>query len=203
MIRIGNVLRFKSTRGRGGIVENIYISDIDMINIPTDVINFNLFYGGNSPVLEAEQSADREKRDETLFPVTEKTPAFRNIFMKNITATGSGQAANFQGLPEMNLQNVRLENSFFEAQKGIIAVDTDGLELVNVQVISATDAALTLYNSKNIGVKGLTFVENGQVPIRVLGEKSKNITFQKSDFSTLETEIYQGAELPKYAVKIQ
>ncbi|MFT6868384.1 MAG: polygalacturonase, partial [Cyclobacteriaceae bacterium] len=39
-------LRFKSTRGRGGIVENIYISNIDMINIPTEPIRFNLFYGG-------------------------------------------------------------------------------------------------------------------------------------------------------------
>lgn len=29
-------LRFKSRRGRGGIVENIYISDIYMFNILTD-----------------------------------------------------------------------------------------------------------------------------------------------------------------------
>jgi polygalacturonase len=36
-------LRFKTTRGRGGIVENIYIKNIDMINIPTQVIGFNMF----------------------------------------------------------------------------------------------------------------------------------------------------------------
>ncbi|ERM82757.1 hypothetical protein P872_04365 [Rhodonellum psychrophilum GCM71 = DSM 17998] len=196
-------LRFKSTRGRGGVVENIFISDIDMLNIPTDAINFNLFYGGNSPVLEAEQSADREKRDETLIPVTEKTPAFRNIFMKNINVTGSGQPANFQGLPEMNLQNVRLENSFFEAKKGIIVVDTDGLELVNVKVISPMDAALTLYNSKNIAVKGFLFAENGETPIRVLGEKSGNITFQKADFKAAGSQFFHAPELPKNAVKIE
>ena len=39
-------LRFKSTRGRGGVVENIYISNIDMIHIPTEAIRFNLFYDG-------------------------------------------------------------------------------------------------------------------------------------------------------------
>ncbi|MDO9554472.1 glycoside hydrolase family 28 protein [Rhodonellum sp.] len=196
-------LRFKSTRGRGGVVENIFISDIDMLNIPTDAINFNLFYGGNSPVLEAEQSADREKRDETVFPVTEKTPSFKNIFMKNINVTGSGQAANFQGLPEMNLQNVRLENSFFEAKKGIIAVDTDGLELVNVKVISPMDAALTLYNSKNIAVKGFSFAENGETPIRLMGEKSGNITFQKADFKAAGSQFFHAPELPKNAVKIE
>lgn len=150
-------LRFKSTRGRGGVVENIYISAIDMINIPTDVINFNLFYGGNSPVLEADQSAENEARNEMLVPVDERTPAFRNIYMKNITATGSGVAANFQGLPEMNLQNVTLENSVLEANKGIIAVDTDGLILKNVKVIPTIGAALTLYNSKNVQVSAFDY----------------------------------------------
>lgn len=36
-------LRFKSTRGRGGIVENIWIEDIYMKDIPTDALSFNMF----------------------------------------------------------------------------------------------------------------------------------------------------------------
>mgnify|MGYP000408828904 CR=1 FL=1 len=39
-------LRFKSNRGRGGLVENIYISNINMINIPNEALIFNLYYGG-------------------------------------------------------------------------------------------------------------------------------------------------------------
>src|SRR6185295_17993176 len=31
-------LRFKSTRGRGGVVENIYISSITMVNIPAEAL---------------------------------------------------------------------------------------------------------------------------------------------------------------------
>lgn len=42
-------LRFKSTRGRGGVVENIHISNINMINIPNEGLIFDLFYGGNAP----------------------------------------------------------------------------------------------------------------------------------------------------------
>lgn len=190
-------LRFKSTRGRGGVVENIYISNIDMVDIPTDVINFNLFYGGNSPILESDQSAEDEKRDEKVVPVTEETPSFKNIFMKNIVATGSGVAANFQGLPEMNLQNVSLENAVLEAQKGIIAVDTDGLILKNVKVIPATGSALTLYNSKNINVEELTYqVKDSIMPIRVLGSLSQNISLNDS-----ETSIEIGKNVPKGAVK--
>lgn len=194
-------LRFKSTRGRGGVVENIYISDIDMINIPTDVINFNLFYGGNSPVLEADQSAEDEARDEAAVPVSETTPSFKNIFMKNIKATGSGVAANFQGLPEMNLQNVTLEDSFLEAKKGIIAVDTDGLILKNVTVIPTSGTALTLYNSKNVKVSGMNYTVNEGPAISIMGPLSSQISLSKSDLKNPKSDLKIGSEVKAESVK--
>jgi polygalacturonase len=42
-------LCFKSTRGRGGIVEKIWILDIKMINIPGETLLFDLFMEGNHP----------------------------------------------------------------------------------------------------------------------------------------------------------
>ena len=196
-------LRFKSTRGRGGMVENIFISNIDMINIPTHAINFNLFYGGNSPVLEADQSAEKESRDETAFPVTEETPAFRNIFMKNITVVDSYEAAMFQGLPEMNLQNVKLENSVLHAEKGITCVDTDGLELINVKVISSKGSPLTIYNSKNVNVEGLVFGDNGEILVKVLGPLSEKITFRKKDFADPEKSIEKGKDTKSDAITLK
>ena len=41
-------LRFKSKRGRGGIVENIFINGIYMINIKTNAIIFDMFYRYNN-----------------------------------------------------------------------------------------------------------------------------------------------------------
>jgi len=189
-------LRFKSTRGRGGIVENIHISNIDMINIPTDAINFNLFYGGNSPVLEDDQSAEDEARDETLVPVTEETPSFKNIHMKNIRVVASGVAANFQGLPEMNLQNVTLENAFLEAEKGIVAVDTDGLILKDVKVVPTKGSALTLYNSKNVEVKAFSYEMKEGKPIRVLGALTQKVKLQKD----LEAKTELGKGIPDEAI---
>ena len=52
-------LRFKGNHGRGGVVEKIYISDIDMVNIPTNAISFNLFYGGLSPTELMAESKDK------------------------------------------------------------------------------------------------------------------------------------------------
>ena len=41
-------LRFKSARGRGGVVENIWIEDIAMNDILQEPLLFDLFYGGKS-----------------------------------------------------------------------------------------------------------------------------------------------------------
>ncbi|WP_186756690.1 glycoside hydrolase family 28 protein [Echinicola salinicaeni] len=196
-------LRFKSTRGRGGVVENIFISDIDMINIPTEAIRFNMFYGGNSPILEEDQDASDEARDETLVTVTEETPAFRNIFMKNITATGSGKAGFFMGLPEKSLENVHLEHALLEAKQGITVIDTDGLTLTDVKVIAEKTSALTIYNSQNVKVKGFAFNENGKKPVRVLGKLSRDIHFDINDFKSYKDQLTLGKELPKDAVKVQ
>jgi polygalacturonase len=80
-------LRFKSNRGRGGVVENIFISGIRMTNIPTHAISFDLFYGGQSvfEMLEAEIKDNLANAE----PVTEETPQFKNISIKNITVKGA------------------------------------------------------------------------------------------------------------------
>lgn len=185
-------LRFKSTRGRGGIVENIWISNIDMIGIPAEAIRFNMFYGGNSPVLEEDQDAETEARDEAKVAVNEETPVFRNIFMKNITATGSGQAAMFQGLPEMSLKNVKLENVVLEAKKGITLVDAEEITFSNVKVLAETGVALTIYNSRHVNVSGLAFRDSGAPAVKVLGPLSENIVFENKDFKEVSQQIMTG-----------
>ena len=195
-------LRFKSTRGRGGVVEDIFISDIDMINIPTETIRFNMFYGGNSPILEGDQDAEDEARDEEPEPVTEETPSFKNISIKSIRAIGSQKAAFFMGLPEMSLKNVSLENAVFEVEEGITAIDVDGLELTNVKVLSK-NAALTVYNGRNINVDGLEFGENAQPAVRLMGENSENINFNKNDFSNLEKQLERNTEVLESIINIK
>lgn len=182
-------LRFKSTRGRGGVVENIWISNIDMINIPTEAIRFNMFYQGNSPILEQDEKAEDEKRDETLMPVNEETPVFRNIFMKNITATGSKTAALFQGLPEMNLENVKLENAVLETENGITMIDSKNIELDNVTVYAENGPTLTVYNSKDVDVSGFTYRESRDPVVRVLGALTQNVTFDTKDFKNAGSQI--------------
>lgn len=99
-------LRFKSLRGRGGVVENILIENVRMIGIPGDAFTFDLYYGANP------------SSGSQLPVVSEETPSFRNIVVRNVTCRGAGRAIYFNGLPEMPIYNVTLSNSTFSSRLG-------------------------------------------------------------------------------------
>jgi len=173
-------LRFKSTRGRGGIVENIYISDINMTDIPTEPIHFNLYYGGNSPVPEPDEKIIEQNK--TMIPeVTEETPQFRNIYMKNIVCKGASRAAILQGLPEMNLSNVTIENAIIEADRGMEFFDSEGIQLKNVFVKINKGPVLAITDTKNLTVEKFSFEKEGAGKILIRGGTSgihfKDVTF--------------------------
>lgn len=187
-------LRFKSTRGRGGVVESIYISDIDMINIPTEPIRFNLFYGGQSPVLEEDQ--DAPEIDEEEVPVTEETPSFKDVYIRNVTAVGSGRAGYFQGLPEMNLKNINLENIYLEAKQGISMIDADGVSFKDVRVETEKGYPYTFYNTQNLSLADLEGIsEEGTLPVKILGKKSSRVevTGMSTDQITIGDQVPEGA----------
>ncbi len=137
-------LRFKSTRGRGGVVENIFISNVRMTDLPGDAINFNLYYGGKSPL---DETADNT---ETNFPpVTEATPQFRDIHIENVLCRRAKNAIVLQGLPEMPLHNITLKDVAMTSQQGVSVTDADRITFENVRVESKTGEALRTFRVKN------------------------------------------------------
>jgi polygalacturonase len=125
-------LRFKSTRGRGGIVENIFIDNVSMTDIKTDAITFNMYYGGKSV---AEMLADGDNPDNTTkMPVSEETPIFRNIDIKNIVCNGAGRAMEFNGLPEMPINGIRLQNINIIAKSDAVFNNCQNIRQRNVHV---------------------------------------------------------------------
>ena len=143
-------LRFKSTRGRGGVVEKIFVSNIRMTDIPGDAINFNLYYGGKSPLDESAGTAETN-----LPPVTEATPQFRDIQIENVICRGAQSAIVLQGLPEMPLRDITLKNVSITAQKGVFVTDADGIRFENVQVDNKTGPQLNQVRVKNSSLEFL------------------------------------------------
>ena len=167
-------LRFKSNRGRGGVVENIYVKNIYMLNIVTDSFLFDLYYGGKSA---SESLSDNPSgtKDLNVVPVTDETPCFRNIYVKNLVSKNARRAMFFNGLPEMNISNINLENAVITSKLGAELVESDGVKFTNVTVLPTEGAAFILKNVKNFTAKDLKYPAGLQQPFEINGVKTKNI----------------------------
>ncbi len=132
-------LRFKSTRGRGGIVENIHIDDIKMTDIAGDALVFDLYYG--------------IKPGAPVPLVSEETPQFRGIRLSNINCRSARRAAFFNGLPEMPVRNITITDSRFTAAEGFHLNHTDGLALTNVTINTPSDPLKLGDDVTNLAIK--------------------------------------------------
>lgn len=192
-------LRFKSTRGRGGIVENVFISDIFMVDIPSQAISFDLYYGGKSI---AETLAEGGNKITTkIVPVTEETPQFKNISIKNITINGAYQAVFLQGLPEMNLENIEISNLIVKAQNGFSIIDADKIKLNNIKLDIEKPTVFEIYNGKNISFENVEFNSTSSKAITIDGPASQNIDFSSAKNLDLSNKTILGQTVSKDAVK--
>ncbi|MBF0576998.1 glycoside hydrolase family 28 protein [Dysgonomonas sp. GY617] len=167
-------LRFKSSRGRGGVVENIYITNVSMIDISTEPIHFNLYYGGKS-VVETLEDNDAEPVTEVIPPVDITTPTFRNIFIKDVTCSKARKAMYFYGLPEHNIDNINVENVVIHSQLGAEIMESKNITLKNVNIYPQEGAALTLRNVSNVKVEGFTTDSKLPTVFDISGSRSINI----------------------------
>jgi polygalacturonase len=174
-------IRFKTTRGRGGVVENINITNISMKDIVGEAILFDMYYEAKDPIpLAGEKPAP--PRVETK-PVTEETPIFRNVWVKNVVCNGAEKAIFVRGLPEMNVQNIFLENMTLQAKHGLDMTEGTGISLKNIAVYTRdVNPVLNIHNSKNITLDKITY-NNAELLLNVSGERSTGIRLLNTDAS--------------------
>jgi len=168
-------IRFKSNRGRGGVVENIWFNDILMTDIPSQAISFNLYYGGLSVSEMLAEGKNIETTTGDIPPVTEETPQFRNIFMKNITCRGADQAIYLQGLPELNLENVTMENVDMTAVEGMACIDAKGVKIRNMRLVTEKKPLVFFLNSSDVDITGLKVGDDTDGIVEVRGSNSLGI----------------------------
>jgi polygalacturonase len=166
-------LRFKSRRGRGGVVENIYISNINMFDIATESFLFDLYYGGKS-ASESLADGDVTPVDEVIPSVDETTPAFRNIYVKDLTSRNARRAMFFNGLPEMNISNINVENVVISATFGAEIVESTDIKFKNIKIVPKQGPALMLKNVKNFSLEEFRFPDSVKA-VEIVGNKNDNI----------------------------
>ena len=172
-------LRFKSKRGRGGIVENIYADRINMFDIITDSFLFDLYYGGKS-ASESLEDGNVTLVDELIPAVTEETPEFRTIHVTNLVSRNARRALFFNGLPEMNISGIHLENTCITAKFGAELSESQNITFRNVTVIPEKGPALLLNNVKNMQVSNFHSPDSA-IAVQITGTRNKNIELPEKE----------------------
>jgi polygalacturonase len=175
-------LRFKTTRGRGGIVENIFIRDIYMKDIPGEAILFDMYYAARDPVpLTGEK---RELPKVEFKQVDETTPQFRNFHISNVYCYGAEKAIFIRGLPEMHVKDIVLENMVLQANKGIDVQEATGISFKNIKVIlKESNPVIDVVHSDRLVFDNIIYKDNSELLLRVSGDRSNNIQVKNTDAS--------------------
>ena len=97
-------IRLKSRRGRGGVVEDLRVSNVVMQNVLCPFI-INLYY------FCGPRGKDKYVWDKSPYPITEETPCFRRLHFSDITAREVHAAAGFiYGLSEQYASEITFDN---------------------------------------------------------------------------------------------
>ncbi len=168
-------LRFKSCRGRGGVVENIYVSDIVMMNIPTEPLLFDLHYGGKSAVEAAEEGGS--EFDIEYVPADETTPEFRNIHISDIVCSGAARAMYFNGIPEKPISGISVKNCKITSVKGADLRYSEGVEMENVDICQSEGNAYSFANCGDVNLKACKG-DCGKAEFSVFKYNSDNVAIE-------------------------
>lgn len=129
-------------------MENIHISDINMINISGDALTFDLYYMGSDA-------------NQQIPPVDEGTPLFKDIFISDVYCRGAGRAAGFNGLPELPVRNIQVENMVVtDARTGVVISRVDGVKMSGLDV-EADGPAVQIENASDVTINGKHYDEVG------------------------------------------
>ncbi len=161
-------IRLKSRRGRGGLVEDIRVTNVVMENVLCP-LTMNLYYACGA-------WGDETVADKGFRPVDDGTPRFRHIHLSHITARQVKLAAAFlYGLPEMPIEDLSLANISISLSRdgaagypemadgmelmrraGVFVRNARGLRLCQVEVEGQLGPAITLMDARDVDLSACT-----------------------------------------------
>ena len=139
-------IRMKASRGRGGVVENVRVSNIVMRNIVRNAFSFNLFY-------------DKTSKQE---PITERTPIFRNIHIENVTGENVNSIGFIRGIEEMPVNDLSFSNITIEAKEGFKAHTATNLKFNHINAVTQQGNILDFVNCQNVVLNDV----NSTLPVK-------------------------------------
>lgn len=187
-------VRFKTARGRGGIVENIFIKDILMKDIQSEAIYFDMYYYTKPPVAG----------EKLVIPeVSEETPQFRNIQINNVVCIGAEKGIFIRGLPEMVVNNISITNSVISAKIGVQLIEAENIILKNIRLVTKeTNPVIAIENSSSLIFDSVEYNKNTNLLFKVNGSRSSNIKVFRTEIVNAKKSVELGSETQVEAIKI-
>jgi len=130
-------IRLKASRGRGGVVEDLRVSNIVMRHLRREAVVVTTFYEKSNPE-----------------PVSERTPIFRNIRFNAISGDAKA-AGELTGLTEMPLEGISFTDVHLDTTTGFVITDAKDISFYNVTVNTEKGAALVADKTGGLEISGL------------------------------------------------
>jgi hypothetical protein len=136
-----NLLRIKSALNRGGIVENVYVTDVEADSVRTVFsvdLNWNPSYS-YSTLPEEYEEEDIPPHWRTMLtkvePAEKGYPRFRKIYLSNVRSTNTGTLIYASGWNEsLKIEDLGVYNVVADAKSGGRIKYSDNFRLKNIQL---------------------------------------------------------------------
>ncbi|HWK03141.1 MAG TPA: glycoside hydrolase family 28 protein [Puia sp.] len=173
-------LRFKTVRGRGGVVEKIYVKNISMKDIVHQAIFLDMYYFAKPPSI-AETYAGTAPP--LVPPVTEATPQFRDIHISHIVCDGAEEGIFVRGLPEMSIKDIYLDNMVLKAAKGAELTAAKGITMKNIRLVTTAGPTPVIYieNSSDLLFDNIQYNPGAATVFSINGDKCSSIRVEHTD----------------------
>ena len=135
-------IRLKTMRGRGGLVEDVRVSNIVMRNIVKEGIMMNMRYGTTE-----------------IEPVSERTPQFRRIQFSNINIVEAKRGIAIYGLEERSVEQVSFTDLYIEAEQGIYGNYANNLIFDNIRLETPSTKPLEFVKCNNISINQFSLLK--------------------------------------------
>jgi len=181
-------IRVKSSRGRGGLVHDIYIDHIYMRDILNEAILFSTYY------------EDAKKLENVA--VNSLTPRFQDFIISNVYCNNARTAISITGLPEMAVNNIHFSDMVISAKTPVIATDAADITFNNVNILSPASTLITLTNAQNFTFNNLGYSKYTSTLVSAGGQKTTGIKILNTQIKDMPNSILITNGANKDAVSI-